>query len=738
MDVRWRRASLLAFALAGCVSSGLRHVDDGDAALSRGRLEEAERAYERALAGDPDLDEPERDSWVVAKVEKGRADIARARIVNNRPWLNLAGTPDKLLAELHETRNKLRALGGDEAAEAAIVEAMNGITTVALRAFAESKQPAWTTLRSARALVVFPELAPATLAPMADLQSAARTVHASAASSATGPLTRRVHTAVGAWIDEAPLADARALAAPFARGIAVTLTGPAAAGCAALAGLASLPPPGAERTLEVTVEVARCEARTQVSNTERSVTWTEQVLERVITTPIYETRCERTYTEVRQCFGNPITCYAGTLVPTGASCSKVQVGVSSTPVYRPEPRTGQRPVEIQTGEYIVELAWTANLGGQTWRGDVRRQDAARGTRGGAYAVFQPFTENWTDPATTFSSASTELVRELRELFDAQVAGERSAARARAEQLASDPNAADEAWVIVALLGADVAGRWQGWGLNGDDLRRAFDAATGAKQSLLGIDATRTFTLPERPRVTAGQLKALESRLVPTLGATLWIDVDAGISSVPAVAAPMGDQMLAGTSAFMLGVRFGHRGLSSMRRATQGVGFVDDIAGEAAAGILYDQPEGAIGSSQLGFAGTYTAAVGFRRIGAVGLFAGLRAEASWAKFGTNSGTHVGITPVGRLELWLGRATIVLDAMAYTLAGGNREALAIHLGRIRQDGPGAKLTRFLSLRLERKTLDVTSQLPYEVDGDLSAEHDVGDLEGTSVTFAYGFGF
>jgi hypothetical protein len=101
---------------------------------------------------------------------------------------------------------------------------------------------------------------------------------------------------------------------------------------------------------------------------------------------------------------------------------------------------------------------------------------------------------------------------------------------------------------------------------------------------------------------------------------------------------------------------------------------------------------------------------------IGLFAGLRAEASWSKFGTSSG-NVGITPVGRLELCLGRATLVVDAMSYTLAGGTHDALAVHLGRIRQDGPGAKLSRFFSLRLERKVLDVTAQLSYEVKDSAS---------------------
>lgn len=737
---RWRCAILLSIAvLAGCASSTLRHVDDGDAALRRGRLEEAERAYARALAGDPDLDEPERDAWVLAKVEQGRAEIERTRLVQQRPWRDLSGEPEKLLAQLHDTHNKIRSLGGDAAAETAIVEAMNGLTTVALKALVEGKQPAWTRLRSAREIARFPELATGTLAPITTLEEAARTVHAAAAASATGPLARRVHTAVGAWIDDAPLADARALAAPFARGVAITLAGPAAQNCAALASLSSLPAPGAERTLHVAIDVARCDARVQVENSTREVTWTERVLERVITKPVFETRCQDTFTEIRECFGNPLTCYSGKFVKTGAACSSVQVGVSETPVYRSEPRSGQRPVEVQSGEYVVELGWTATLDGRTWRGDVRLRAPAGGVRGNAYAVFGSFSEGWTDPAATYRSAGEKLAVEIQTLFDAQVASERAAARARAESLAaSDPNAADEAWVIVALLGDDVAGRWREWGLAGADLRRAFEPSTGHAEARLAVDATRTFVIPERPRLTASQQKALESRLVPTLGATLWIDVNAGVSSVPEVPAPMGTDALAGTSAFVLGTRFGHRGLSSMRRSTSGIGFVDDIAGGVEAGILYDQPESAIGTSQLGFAATYTAAVGYRRIGTVGLFAGARAEASWTTFGTNSGTHVGVTPVGRLELWLGRATLVADAMAFTFAGGRHEALAIHLGRIRQDGPGAKLTRFFSLRVERKVLDATATLPYEVNGDLSAELDIGDLEATIVTAAYGFGF
>ena len=735
----WRAGLIVIAALIGCTSNSLRHVDDADDALRRGRLEEAERAYARALAGDPDLDEPERDAWVVAKVEQGRANISRARLLQDRPWKNLSGAPAELLARLHETHNKLRSLGGDPTAEAAIVEAMNGLSAVALRALSETAHPAWTKLSEARRFAPFPELTQATLAPIAALQSAARSVHGTAASApGAGPLARRVHAATGAWIDEAPLASARDLAAPYARGVAVTLAGPAAQGCAAIGSLSRMPAPGATRSLEVTVEVARCEARTQVTGSTREVTWSERVLDHVVRKPVVETRCHNTYTEVRECFGNPLTCYSGTFVKTGVSCSTVEVGMSETPIYRMEPRTGSRPIEVQSGEYVVELTWTATLDGRTWRGDVRRRDPAGGTRGSAFAVFGELSEGWTSAEQTFGSAGDELARELLEVFEAQVAGERAAARSRAEQLASDPDAADEAWVVVALLGDEVAGRWREWGLTGADLRRAFEPSAGGAQPRLAIDATRTFSVPERPRVTAGDLKALESRLVPTLGATIWIDVHTGVWSVPEVAAPMGTDALAGTSAVVFGVRFGHRGLSSMRRATSGVGFVDDIAGEVHAGILYDKPELAIGTSQFGLGASYTAAIGFRRIGTLGLFAGARATASWTTFGANSGTHVAVTPVARLELWLGRATIVLDAMTATLAGGRQDALAIHLGRIRRDGPGAKLTRFFSFRAERKVLDATSTLPYEVNGDLSAELDIGDLEATTLTAAWGFGF
>lgn len=735
----WASLCVIA-ALMGCTRTSLQHVDDADDALRRGQLEEAERAYERALAGDPELDEPERDAWVVAKVEQGRASIARARLIQARPWKNLSGAPAQLLAQLHEEHGKLRSFGGDVTAEAAIVEAMNGLTAVALAAIAESKQPAWTKLRDARALAHFPQLAPATLAPLATMQRAARAVHAGAETAATaGPLAKRVHAAVGAWIDEAPIAAARELAAPYARGISVAVSGPAAQGCAAVASVSRLPAPGANRTLAVTVEVTRCDARVRVENATREATWSEQVLERVDTKPVYETVCRDTYTEIRECFGTPLTCYSGKFVKTGASCSTVQVGVSQTPIYRTEQRSGARPIEVQSGEYVVEMTWTATLDDRTWRGDVRRRADAAGIRGGAYAVLGAFTEGWTSPDATFGSAADELATELLELFDGQLADERAAARARATALAAnDPAGADEAWVIVALLGDEVGGRWREWGLSGADVRRAFDASAGGAMPTLPLDAPRSFSTPERPRMTQGQQKALESRLVPTLGATLWIDVHAGIFTVPTVAAPMGTDPLAGTSAFVVGTRFGHRGLSSMRRSTSGVGFVDDLAGEIHAGILYDKPELSPGTSQFGLGATYTAALGYRRIGIAGLFAGARASASWTTFGSNSGTHVAITPVARLELWLGRATIVLDAMTATLVGGRQDSLAIHLGRIRRDGPGAKLTRFFSLRAERKVLDATSTLPYEVNGDLSAEHHVGDLAATSVSASWGFGF
>lgn len=737
-----RRALALAIAcvlaLGGCVRSNLRHVDDGDDALRRGKLADAERAYERALAGDPDLDEPERDAWVLAKVEQGRARIELARIKQQRPWRDLRGTPAAILTELHALGERVRSLGGDAESEAAIVEAMNGMAGTALAALPTSGLSAWGQLREARSLVPFPELTAETLAPLAILQAAARAVHAAEAATAPGPLARRVHTALGAWIDETELAAARDLAAPYARGIAVTLRGPAAGGCAALAPIANLPVPGTQRTLEVTVDVARCSADVRVETGQQMATWSERVLERVETTPIYETRCQNTYTEVRQCFGNPLTCYAGTLVPTSTACFPAQIGVAEKPIYRTEQRSGTRPVETQTGEYVVELTWTARMGDRTWSGEVRKRTPAAGTRGPAYAVLGPFSEGWTSPDVTFDAAGAELDRALRSLFDQQTADERAAARARAESLASDPLAADEAWVAVALLGGDVDGRWRTWGLDAASIRTAFDAHRGGASARLAIGTAKSIYIPERPRISEAQRKALESRLVPTLGATLWIDLHGGVATTPEVAAPMGTDQLAGTSAAIVGMRVGYRGLSSMRRHTDGFGFVDDLAGEMHAGIVFDQPETAIGTSQLGFAATYTAAVGFRRIGALGLFAGVRGAASWIKFGTSSGTHAAVTPMARLELWLGRSTIVIDAMSRTLAGGRHEALTINLGRIKQDGPGAKLTSFLTLRAERRVLDATVQLPYEVDGDISPDYDVGDLEATIITAAYGFGF
>ncbi len=733
---------LVVFAsLGGCVRSNLRHVDDGDDALRRGQLEQAERAYARALAGDPDLDQEERDAWVVAKVEAGRAGIELARVRLARPWTNLSGTPAAILAQLHTTGDRVRALGGDAKVEAAITEAMNGIASTALAALPGSKLAPWAQLREARALAPFPELSPATLVPVATLQGDAREVHATAAATAA-PLARRVHQAVGAWIDEAALPAARELAAPYARGVAVTLAGPRAQDCAALAPLAALPAPGAQGTLEVSIEVTRCDAEVQVARAERTATWSEQVLVRVDRKPVFQTMCQDTYTEVRECFGNPLTCYSGKLVKTGASCSTVQVGESEIPIYRTESRSGMRPVDTQTGRYVVELTWTARRGGQTWSGAVRRADTAGGERGDAYAVLPAFSESWTAAEATFASAGTELTTALRERFTAETAADRAAAVARAVQVAAtvgaSPEAADAAWVEVALLGGEAGGRWPAWGLASADLVRAFDAQPGGAATRLALGATRTFALPARPRMSATQRTALESRLVPTLGATIWIDVHAGMSSVPEVPAPMGPDPLAGTSAAVVGFRVGHRGLSSSRRSTDGLGFVDDVAGEMHAGIVYAQPESAIGTSQLGFAATYTAAVGFRRIGVLGLFGGVRGAASWTQFGTSSGTHAAVTPVGRLELWLGRATVVVDAMARTLAGGRHEALAIHLGRIRQDGPGVKLTRFLTIRADRKVLDATVQLPYEVDGDISPELDIGDLAITTVTASYGFGF
>ncbi len=723
-------------ALTACGAAGpLRHVDAGDAALAAGRLEQAERAYARALAGEPDLDEPEHDAWVVAKVERGRAAIELARLRQSAPWRNLKGTPDQLLTELHTLHDRVRGIGGDAAIEAALVEAMNGLASATLAALPTQDLPARARYVLASALRRFPQLTEATLTPIAGLHGEAIRVHQAALDGAgAAPLVARVHEALLAGLRGAPLPAAPGLAAPYARGVTVTVTGAACPG--ATAAVSGLGRAGAERTIAVTVEVATCADTTQTTRDQREVSWNEQELVRVELTPIQQQVCRDTYTEVRECFGDPLTCYSGTFVRTGVSCTTVEVGVAEKPIYRTVERSGVRPIERQAGRYEVAATWVARRGDREWRGELRRGADASGVRGDAFGVVPAFSEDWSSGAAFFADAGAALARDVGARLEEAFAADVSAAAASARQLeaSGDVLAADQAWATAALLGGQPAGRWPSWGVDAASIVAAFDPVAPTAVAPLALAEARSVTVPARPRLTAGQLRAAEARLVPTLGATLWVDLHAGLHQVPVVMDPASPQQLAGVDSLLLGFRAGHRGLSSYRRATSGVGFVDDLAAEIAAGFVLDQPDTAIGTSTFAMGASYSAGLGFRRIGTLGLFGGARAGASWMRFGSNSGAAASVTPFARLELWLGRITVVADGMTSTVAGDHHDALALYLGRIRRDGPGEKLGRFLSVRLERRALDTTHDLTDQIDGEVTR----ADVETTMVTAAWGFGF
>ncbi|MBZ0235980.1 MAG: hypothetical protein K8M05_26870, partial [Deltaproteobacteria bacterium] len=543
------------------------------------------------------------------------------------------------------------------------------------------------------------------------------------------PLTERAYLGLAAMhhgspVDVDPRVDA------YARGVELAVTGRP---CAQLQHLLSqaLPARGTSRRATVTIELSHCEDESRWTTSEEMAEWRERVAPFVKRRTVKVTECSRSATPVYACSGTPMTCsHAGTALGR-TNCTTFD-RVVEDPVYNFERRRDLRPFRVLSGRYYVAGRWRVTRDGREWTDTFQFETPLSGRTSEAWKDSPPIREV---PAGDFQTpAAAPIVAAVRAVLDESFADDiaRAVEAARAREAAGQVDEADEAWIQVALLGGEPGGRFAQLGVTAADLRAAFLAVNPERWQLA---SARTFHLPRRPpKYTERNLMNLQAALVP-IGKHVWFEGGGGNIALPAIQ-PMGEPApLGGLSAMTLDLRFGGSFVGQKRKSAYGLRLHDDASVAFGAGMVYDKPEDAVGSSGFHASAGYALGVGYRHPAIGGLAIGARPELGYVKVGLNGGAHTSVPAFGRLELAIGLRSLTLEAYA-PLVGDARTGGAVHLAWVRKQREGEKLrlTRFISVRYDRRELDVTLDVPTDIERDVTVE----DHEISTASASFGLGF
>jgi len=702
------------------VRSGEQAIDRRDFAAAQRELDAAEGIAEDDVA-------------LRRRIRIARRTLER-ELVRARAQVITAAGSSTTIGELWSLRERNARSGGPPSVDELLVRKMResvGLFLQDQEQLAASGRPGVASAE-ARGLISYPGVDDAIggARRVTALAHRAASLHLARARALTAsPLARRGHEGLAASYVGGSVSDATAMTAPLiAR---VDVRGTPAASCAELAApiVQRLTRAGQGRRVEVELELTECRSQEDSETAVATATWTEWVPEprRIeVSRQVCDYADVQTTTEFctlvyERGRGHYNDCTGVRLMMPFYKCTNVTETVDtivSVPVQRSAPRTvtTTKASTTVTGSYVVRKEGQPDRRGSINQALVRT-DTSYPAVGASPAKDR--VDHARVPAMlgeARDAIEAQLTTEIAAALAADVAAARTAAQAAAAEGRQD--AEEEALIHAVLLGSDDVGALGArYGITAAQLRAVFATAEFAAPTRLVAGLPAEDAIPE---LTANERGEVERQVVTGLASPMtlprWFTFGLAGFAQPERAAPDGAALL-GAKGLAVSARAGAMLLGRLQGAGFGPLLVDDASVHVDGGFAVAHAADQIGGgTRLIVGADYTAALGWRTRRFGGVFAGLRATASYEALAGSSLTSLPL--FARVELPLPTGSLTVEAFGRPIAGTTTSGVTAYVtGENRQRRDRSNL--FFAVRVERGSYDASATYTTAAFEDLELE-------------------